>query len=237
MSPEPVPYPALGAPGRTPFRKGSDVLPFQRLLVVTAHPDDESFGLGSVLSALIARGVRVSILCFTLGEHSTLGVDGTDLGMRRQRELHAAAGVLGIDDITLLTYPDGGLAELNGDELVDHILQLGADADALLVFDEGGVTGHPDHCQATDAALAAAEVLDLPVLAWAIPCSVAQQLNAEFGTSFVGREEADLDLLIEVDRTLQLEAIICHDSQSAENPVLWTRLNLLGAHEWLRNLR
>src|SRR5664279_5751237 len=40
-------------------------------------------------------------------------------------------------------------------------------AGALLVFDEGGITGHPDHRQATAAALFAAEREDLTVLAWA----------------------------------------------------------------------
>lgn len=213
------------------------MLPPRRLLAVTAHPDDESFGLGSVISALVARGVRVSLLCFTQGERSTLGADRANLGMLRRRELTAAADVLGIEDIALLAYPDGQLVDVAGDELIDHITQRAVKIDTLLVFDEGGVTGHPDHCRATDVALAAAEILDLAVLAWAIPQSDARQLNEEFGTTFVGREESELDLVIEVDRTRQLEAITCHDSQSAENPVLWRRLNLTGSHEWLRSLR
>jgi LmbE family N-acetylglucosaminyl deacetylase len=36
-------------------------------LAVVAHPDDESFGLGAVLSAFIDSGTRVSVLCFTRG--------------------------------------------------------------------------------------------------------------------------------------------------------------------------
>jgi LmbE family N-acetylglucosaminyl deacetylase len=207
------------------------------VLVVIAHPDDESFGLGSVLSALIRRGVRGSVLCFTQGESSTLGADLPELTMLRRKEMNAAADTLGIDDITLLTYPDGRLDETTMEELVGHILKAAWGIDAFLVFDEGGVTGHPDHCRATDVALAAAEVLDLPVLAWAIPAPLAQQLNTEFGTSFVGREENQLDLVIEVDRARQLEAIACHRSQSAENPVLWRRLSLMGDNEWLRWLR
>lgn len=75
------------------------------------------------------------------------------------------------------------------------------------------------------------------MLAWAIPESVARQLNMEFGTSFVGREEHELDLVIAVDRVRQLKAIACHGSQSMKNPVLWRRLSLLGNAEWLRWLR
>ena len=47
--------------------------PLRSLLAVVAHPDDESFGLGGVLAALAATGRRVSLLCFTAGEGSTLG--------------------------------------------------------------------------------------------------------------------------------------------------------------------
>ena len=42
-------------------------------LAVVAHPDDESFGLGAILSALSGAGVAVRVLCLTHGEASTLG--------------------------------------------------------------------------------------------------------------------------------------------------------------------
>ena len=60
------------------------------------------------------------------------------------------------------------------------------DADGILAFASSGVTGHPDHAAATSAALAAAELLDLPVLGWTIPSTVADTLNAEHDTAFVG---------------------------------------------------
>jgi LmbE family N-acetylglucosaminyl deacetylase len=107
----------------------------------------------------------------------------------------------------------------------------------LLVFDEGGITGHPDHRHATAAALAAAERHDLDVIAWAIPDHVAEALNAEFATSFVGRAHDDIDLTIAVVRKTQRKAIACHRSQATDNPVLWRRLELLGDSEHLRYLR
>src|SRR5664279_3650163 len=54
-------------------------------------------------------------------------------------------------------------------------------ADGLLVFDASGVTGHPDHAAATDAALLAAVGLDMPVLGWTLPAAVAEALNRELG--------------------------------------------------------
>lgn len=209
------------------------------LLVVCAHPDDESFGLGAVLHAFAAGGTRLAVLCFTRGEASTLrGVDG-DLSTIRAGELAAASGHLGVGLVELLGYPDGALAAQPRAELVDHIQKTARDvaADGLLVFDDGGITGHPDHQAATDAAIEAADALDLPVFAWAIPARVASALNDEFGTTFVGRERADCSIVLEVDRAAQLEAIDCHASQSTANPVLRRRLELQQQHEWLRVLR
>lgn len=218
----------------------NSVLPeLASVLVVCAHPDDESFGLGAVLDALARRATSLAVLCFTHGEASTLhGVDG-DLGTIRAAELAAASEHLGVGHIELLDYPDGALALQPRGELVDHILRAGrdVDADGLLVFDDGGITGHPDHLAATDAAVAAADTLDLPVLAWAIPAHVATALNDEFGTTFVGRDRADCDIVLEVDRAAQLRAIECHASQSRTNPVMRRRLDLQQQAEWLRLLR
>ena len=84
-----------------------------RVLAVVAHPDDESFGLGGVLSAFVAGGAQVSVLCFTHGEASTLhGVDG-DLAQVRERELADAAAVLGLYGVQLLDFPDGGLVDVD----------------------------------------------------------------------------------------------------------------------------
>jgi LmbE family N-acetylglucosaminyl deacetylase len=147
--------------------------------------------------------------------------------------------LLGMAGTTLLDYPDGRLAAVSVATLTAHVhqhLQL-ARPDALLVFDEGGITGHSDHCQATAAALTAAGRLGLTVIAWAIPDHVAEALNAEFETAFAGRPPEQIDLAITVDRATQLKAIACHASQSADNPVLWRRLELLGGTEHLRYLR
>jgi N-acetylglucosamine malate deacetylase 2 len=46
-----------------------------------------------------------------------------------------------------------------------------------------------------------------------------------------------VDIVLAVDRTAHLAAIACHASQSRDNPVVRRRLELEGAHEWLRTLR
>ncbi|HLF41539.1 MAG TPA: PIG-L family deacetylase, partial [Acidimicrobiia bacterium] len=123
-----------------------------------AHPDDESFGLGAVLAALTDADVRVDTVCFTHGEASTLHATPGELGTVRVAELTEAATHLGVTRTEVLAYPDGRLGDQPLDELAGHVRRLAeaTDADTLLVFDLGGITGHPDHQRATEAALAAA---------------------------------------------------------------------------------
>jgi N-acetylglucosamine malate deacetylase 2 len=216
--------------------------PYRSVLAVCAHPDDESFGLGAILSTFAGLGIETQGLCFTHGEASTLGATGIELTVVRAAELTAAAAVLGVRSLRLLSYPDGGLSEAPLEELSSEVESSAAvdPIDCLLTFDEGGITGHPDHQRATEAALAAGDHLGVPVLAWCLPTSIAAALNDEFGTAFVGREPHEIDLEIEVDRTLQHEAISCHASQSTDNPVLRRRLTLQGITEslrWLNALR
>lgn len=208
------------------------------VLAVVAHPDDESFGLGAILSTFVDSGSTVSVLCFTRGEASTLhGVDG-DLATIRADELAAAARELGITDVRLASYPDGQLEEVDEAALRQDIEEMAelVSASGMVVFDSKGVTGHPDHKRATEVALEVAAQRGIEVLGWTIPAEVAATLNAEFGASFVGHDLSQVDLVIEVDRATQNRAVACHPSQVVPGSVLWRRLELLGNHEYLRRL-
>jgi LmbE family N-acetylglucosaminyl deacetylase len=207
-------------------------------LAVVAHPDDESFGLGAVIDAVVQAGGCVSVLCFTRGEASTLGAGLPDLPTVRTKEFATAAAILGVTDTRLLDYPDDRLSAVPVPELAEHVVRFAAQAKPthLLVFDSGGVTGHPDHAAATAAARAAAERLGTPVIGWALPDQIAAQLNSELGSAFTGRLSADLDWTIHVDRRIQRRAIAAHASQANDNPVLHRRLDLLGGTEHLRLL-
>jgi LmbE family N-acetylglucosaminyl deacetylase len=215
----------------------SPLLPaWQRPLAVVAHPDDETFGLGALLSQLARAGASVHILCFTHGEASTLNENRTDLLRQREHELRQASAALGAAGITLLGYGDGGLAAQPPGDLADRVIALAArhHPDGLLAFDDTGVTGHPDHQAATAAAVLAGTALALPVLGWALPAGVADRLRAETGQPFAGQPPARLDFRIPVDRACQREAAWLHASQISPAAVLWRRLDLQGDTEHLR---
>lgn len=208
------------------------------VLAVCAHPDDESFGLGAALATFDELGTSTSVLCFTHGEASTLGADTPELGRVRAGELSAAADELGVAEVELLHYRDGHLSDEPLAELITRIHRAveRSGAELLLVFDEGGITGHADHRRASEAALAVARELELPVLAWTLPERVADALNLEFGAGFIGRCNTELDFVVHVDRTRQRRAINQHVSQAVDNPVLGRRLELQGeveAFRWL----
>lgn len=212
---------------------------WRHVLTVVAHPDDESFGLGGVIDRLVRAGSRVSVLCLTAGEASTLGAhhdDHAELITLRAAELELAARRLGVGRTTLLRHPDGDLSD-RLPELVASVEATVAvdEPDALLVFGAGGgVTGHPDHEAATTAALRVAGAHRIPVLEWCLPLAVAQTLNTELGASFSGYAEAELPVVLTVDRGRQREAIAAHASQAVPGSVLWRRLELLGDREHLR---
>ena len=74
------------------------------------------------------------------------------------------------------------------------------------------------------------------MLAWTLPRDVADRLNDQFGTAFVGRRPDELDARLSVSRTRQRRAITAHRSQSLHNHVLHRRLALLRDQEHLRVL-
>lgn len=213
--------------------------PWTSVLAVVAHPDDESFGLGAILAAFTRAGAKVELLCLTHGEASTLRGVPDDLHSVRAAELEVAAEALGVTRTTLLDYADGALSGVKRIALEAVVVGAAetAEAQGLLVFDAGGVTGHPDHAVATAAALLAAETMNLPVLGWTLPDSVAERLNQELGAAFTGHPDEEIDLRLRVDRERQLVAIQAHASQAVPGSVLWRRLELLGDTESLRWLR
>ena len=213
------------------------VLPgWAQVLVVVAHPDDESFGLGAIISQMTATGAAVHILCYTHGEASTLNQNRADLDTEREAELRHASTQLAAASVTLLGYPDGGLADIPPTALAAHAVGLAArhQPDGLLVFDDTGITSHPDHQAATRAAVLAAIATRLPVLAWALPTAIADRLRAETGQPFTGQPADRLDLCIRVDRTRQRRAALTHTSQISPSTVVWRRWQLQGDCEHLR---
>lgn len=122
-----------------------------KLLLVFAHPDDESFSCGGTVPKLVRDGWRVDLLCATRGEEGDIGpytnVTKEKLADIRQKELEKAAMLLGIHSITFLGYGDGTLSSQHPGELEDKVHQnmMEVIPDVVITFDTTGVSNHPDH--------------------------------------------------------------------------------------------
>ena len=147
----------------------------RRLLLVHAHPDDETIGNGATMARYVDEGASVTLVTCTRGEEgevlvpelARLAADADDrLGPHRERELAAAMAVLGVTDFRFLggpgRYRDSGMigtpanarddclwrADLReaADDLVAVIREIRPQV--LVTYDELGGYGHPDHIQA-----------------------------------------------------------------------------------------
>ena len=132
-------------------RAGTTLLAWLSALVVIAHPDNESFGLGAVIDQLTVGSRSRAYPVLHPRRASPLNQTQADLHSTREAELGQAARV------TLLDYPDGGLAGIPAPELAGHVGATAArvSASGVLVFDDTGVTGHLDHKAAMGAAVLA----------------------------------------------------------------------------------
>ena len=139
-----------------------------RLLVAVAHPDDESFGCGSILARAAELGVESTVVCATRGEAGdcdpSTGVDPSDLAAVRERELRTAAGILGVDRVIVLDHRDsdmsgepapGALVAVDQDDLAAELQGIIDDVrpDVVVTLDAGD--GHRDHAAIRDATLTA----------------------------------------------------------------------------------
>jgi N-acetyl-1-D-myo-inositol-2-amino-2-deoxy-alpha-D-glucopyranoside deacetylase len=157
----------------------------RRLLLVHAHPDDESIYTGATMARYAAEGAQVTLVTCTLGELGEiippslahLAAEKEDrLGEYRIGELDAACAALGVTDHRFLGGPgrwrDSGMMGTAGNDdprcfwradldtaaraLLDVIGEVRAQV--LVTYDANGAYGHPDHIQAHRVARRALEM-------------------------------------------------------------------------------
>ncbi|WP_299058307.1 bifunctional PIG-L family deacetylase/class I SAM-dependent methyltransferase [uncultured Nocardioides sp.] len=152
-----------------------DGRPLRALVVVAAHPDDETLGAGGLVHTAHRRGLDVRVLVATAGEGSHPGSPThtpQDLAVRRAAELVDACALLapGAASPVLLGLPDGAVAA-HHDDLVARVVDAVGDGRDTLLAATWRHDGHPDHEAVGRAAAAAAvrtgaRLLEYPVWAW-----------------------------------------------------------------------
>ncbi len=241
-----------------------------------AHPDDEAIFSGGTIAALSDAGHRVVLIVATSGElgvdevtSSSGGDDAADLGTSRRLEVERAAEILGVDALHHLDYHDSGVA---GDpandaahsfwsadaglaaEHVADLLRLEA-VDTIVVYDDHGIYGHPDHIQGNRVGLAAA---DLVGTRWRYEMTVDREylhfvethlveeaaLAGDLGLarSSIGTASVEVDLTLDVRAQLSRKrvAMAAHSSQLPEHAPVFglpaEHFEAVYGWEWYRRL-
>jgi LmbE family N-acetylglucosaminyl deacetylase len=145
----------------------------KRLLICYAHPDDESFGSGSLIARYVAEGVEVSLICATNGDAGTVAPERlqgyNSVAELRLAELDCADKVLGFKEVIKFGYRDSGMMGSADNQHPDSLWAAPLEEvtarvvevmrrmcpQVVITFDPYGGYGHPDHIKMHQATLAA----------------------------------------------------------------------------------
>jgi LmbE family N-acetylglucosaminyl deacetylase len=220
-----------------------DLSGVERVLVVTAHPDDVDFGFAGSVAQLTDAGVGVTYCIVTDGDAggSETGLPREEMAARRRDEQTAAAAVVGVHDLHFLGYADGR---------VEATLDLRRDLSRVIreVRPQRVLTqsptrnwdriyaSHPDHLAVGEAAICA--VYPDARNRWAHPELEREGLEPwTVAETWIGAGAPDsthyIDITTSIDR--KIEALLCHKSQLPD-PVAtgemvrgWTAMIAVGA--------
>ena len=162
------------------------VKPAKRLLLVHAHPDDETINNGVTMAKYAAEGIHVTLVTCTRGEEGEVLVESLlnlasskddKLGEHREIELKDAMHELGVKDFRFLGSPnkkwrDSGMMgtpqndrkdvfwQANLDEAANELVKIVLEIkpQVLITYDEFGGYGHPDHIKAHQVAMRASQI-------------------------------------------------------------------------------
>ena len=169
-----------------------------RLLVVVAHPDDETFGCGSLLAHAADRGAVTRVVCATRGEQGESAdgrLTGDELAEAREAELREAAALLCVAAVDVLSWRDSGmdgepapgtLCAAPLDVVAEEIAGVVDDFEPSVVVTLDASDGHRDHAHVRDAMLLATDRAG-----WSVPRVYLHGLPQRLMRKWVDRVRAE----------------------------------------------
>jgi LmbE family N-acetylglucosaminyl deacetylase len=147
---------------RSPMTVSASTDGVERILVVTAHPDDVDFGAAGSVAVWTEGGVEVAYCIATDGDAggSDRSVSRSDMAAIRREEQLEAAKVVGVSDVSFLGFPDGRLtADLDLRSAISRVIRRFRPDRVVAQSPERNwariYASHPDHLAAGEAALCA----------------------------------------------------------------------------------
>lgn len=99
------------------FASNLDVTAIERCLIISPHPDDETFGCGNLIASLCKEGKTVKVLFLSKGERSCC-IEANKLKHERMKLAENANRMLGCKNVEFLDWPDGGFLANENNELL-----------------------------------------------------------------------------------------------------------------------
>jgi LmbE family N-acetylglucosaminyl deacetylase len=211
----------------------------ERILVVTAHPDDVDFGAAATVASWTRAGIEVTYCICTSGDAG--GFDDTPrsrMAPLREAEQRAAAKEVGVQDVTFLHHPDGRLTATIGlrrdiSREIRRVRPQRVLTQSPEILWNRIAASHPDHRAAGEATLAAVypdarnpfahpELLaDEGLAAWSVPEMWIMAAPEE-------RTDHAVDVTATIDR--KIAALRAHASQTTHMDDLDERMRNWAAH-------
>ena len=192
--------------------------PKKSIVVFAAHGDDMEFTCAGTIAKFTDLGHEVTLVVATDNDKGSFELTADDLRAARDKEIHNAAKVLGIERVICLGYSDGDLREqvtLSG--LRARFMRVIREVRGGIIFAWDPFTpyeGHPDHRHVAMAAHEAAAFAHFPLYC-------PEQLTEGLEPQFVGEQwyfaksPRDRNKFVDITDTIdrKIEALCCHASQ------------------------
>jgi len=195
------------------------------ILLIFAHPDDESSSVAGTTAKYTQRGISVDLICATRGENGTrLDVPpDVDTATAREAGLRIAAGITGIRDIYFLGYVDGDLEKADTSEVAVRITNImrKVQPEVIITFGPDGISGHPDHKAISKATTVAFDMLTesgggpRKLYYVTIPESAINGIGSEDVGGVITRPDDEITTTINISGQLdtKIRALEAHSSQ------------------------
>ncbi|MBO0685994.1 MAG: PIG-L family deacetylase [Candidatus Dormibacteraeota bacterium] len=190
------------------------------LLLVHAHPDDETIATGGVMMRAHADGHRVVLVTCTRGEEGEIhnmdeAATRPRLAEVRTEELRRAGKVLGVDRQEFLGYRDSGMAGTSSNdnpasfhraplpEAAERLAAVLRDErpEVVVTYTSDGTYGHPDHIKAHHTTVAALDLMERegwqPVKFYlsAVPRSFVQEMEVQAREAGIEMQTGGIQLI------------------------------------------
>jgi len=196
----------------------------QKILLLTAHPDDESYAAAGTIYKNYQAGGWTVLVCATYGEkgtsHLKKKISATELKKLRKREMTKAAKLLHIAPTHFIGLPDGKV-RANKKKIYEYFLKQANKYKPQVIMGYGpdGISGHHDHVAVGIIARRVAKKIKVPYAAFTLPPKIQKQALAYLKTRRQAKHYINdikfmkPNITVRINPAIKKKALRCHASQ------------------------